>query len=124
MRRLLRNKLEAGKNNRKWDHITKQIGMFCYTGLTKDQVSLFLLTLNLLTRFIRWHGYKRSSISTVLRMVASLWPGSTQTISITYPLRFFLYCKSYYESASFRVSSRILFNNVRPRRRENSKTYF
>lgn len=40
MRKLLRNKLEntaAGKK-RSWKHITDQIGMFCYTGLTKEQV--------------------------------------------------------------------------------------
>ena len=37
MRALLRSKLEAG-SNRPWNHITDQIGMFCFTGLTKDQV--------------------------------------------------------------------------------------
>lgn len=38
MRTLLRNKLEAGNAARKWNHITEQIGMFCYTGLSKEQV--------------------------------------------------------------------------------------
>lgn len=38
MRHLLRQKLEAGNGSRKWNHITEQIGMFCYTGLTKEQV--------------------------------------------------------------------------------------
>jgi aspartate/tyrosine/aromatic aminotransferase len=38
MRRLLRDKLEAGNSSRKWSHITDQIGMFCYSGLTKEQV--------------------------------------------------------------------------------------
>eukprot|EP01040_Poterioochromonas_malhamensis_P006542 gene6542-7043_t len=39
MRNLLRTKLEAGNSGRKWNHITEQIGMFCYTGLSKEQVA-------------------------------------------------------------------------------------
>jgi aspartate aminotransferase len=44
MRTSLREKIEAieKKNNVKksdWQHITDQIGMFCYTGLTEAQVS-------------------------------------------------------------------------------------
>lgn len=39
MRSLLRSKLEAGNLNRRWNHITDQIGMFCFTGLNKGQVS-------------------------------------------------------------------------------------
>lgn len=35
MRQALRTKLEG---TRDWSHITSQIGMFCYTGLTKEQV--------------------------------------------------------------------------------------
>jgi aspartate aminotransferase, mitochondrial len=38
MRALLRSKLEAGDSTRKWNHITDQIGMFCFTGLSKEQV--------------------------------------------------------------------------------------
>lgn len=38
MRHLLRQKLEAGNSKHKWNHITEQIGMFCYTGLSKEQV--------------------------------------------------------------------------------------
>jgi aspartate aminotransferase len=37
MRKLLRSKLEAG-SAKKWNHVTEQIGMFCYTGLSKEQV--------------------------------------------------------------------------------------
>jgi aspartate aminotransferase len=51
MRVLLRSKLEEGQQGKKnlsrsysWNHVTDQIGMFCYTGLTKEQVSLPLLT--------------------------------------------------------------------------------
>jgi aspartate/tyrosine/aromatic aminotransferase len=39
MRSLLRTKLEAGSSKWKWNHITEQIGMFCYTGLSKEQVT-------------------------------------------------------------------------------------
>lgn len=38
MRSLLRTKLEElGKGERDWSHITSQIGMFSYTGLTENQ---------------------------------------------------------------------------------------
>lgn len=40
MRTVLRQKLESAGSTRHWDHITKQIGMFAYSGLTKDQVLL------------------------------------------------------------------------------------
>ena len=38
MRAELRSRLEGG-GDEKWAHITDQIGMFCYTGMTKEQVS-------------------------------------------------------------------------------------
>ncbi|KAK9449990.1 aspartate transaminase [Limtongia smithiae] len=38
MRSLLKEKLEALGSTRDWSHITSQIGMFCYTGLTPEQV--------------------------------------------------------------------------------------
>lgn len=38
MRGLLRSELEAAGSTRSWDHITHQIGMFCYSGLTSEEV--------------------------------------------------------------------------------------
>ncbi|KAK9477580.1 aspartate aminotransferase [Lipomyces japonicus] len=38
MRALLKNKLEQLGSKKNWSHITSQIGMFCYTGLTPEQV--------------------------------------------------------------------------------------
>ena len=38
MRQLLKDGLEAEGSVHNWDHITNQIGMFCYTGLTPPQV--------------------------------------------------------------------------------------
>lgn len=38
MRALLRQKLEALTPEKSWAHVTEQIGMFCYTGLTAQQV--------------------------------------------------------------------------------------
>jgi len=38
MRALLRSAIEAQGGSRSWNHITDQIGMFCYSGLTADQV--------------------------------------------------------------------------------------
>ncbi|KAL7578436.1 hypothetical protein ACA910_012828 [Epithemia clementina (nom. ined.)] len=38
MRTVLRTRLEEAGSKHNWDHITKQIGMFAYSGLSKDQV--------------------------------------------------------------------------------------
>jgi aspartate/tyrosine/aromatic aminotransferase len=38
MRKALKGGLEKCGSNKNWDHITKQIGMFCFTGLTPEQV--------------------------------------------------------------------------------------
>lgn len=38
MRSLLRQNLEDLGNPLPWNHITDQIGMFCYTGLSPEQV--------------------------------------------------------------------------------------
>lgn len=38
MRSLLKNHLRDLGSVKNWDHITKQIGMFCFTGLQADQV--------------------------------------------------------------------------------------
>eukprot|EP01065_Artemidia_motanka_P000800 TRINITY_DN1037_c0_g2_i1.p1 TRINITY_DN1037_c0_g2~~TRINITY_DN1037_c0_g2_i1.p1 ORF type:complete len:932 (+),score=329.34 TRINITY_DN1037_c0_g2_i1:383-2797(+) len=40
MRRLLRGELEALKTPGEWAHITEQIGMFSFTGMTEQQVNL------------------------------------------------------------------------------------
>lgn len=38
MRTVLRERLKAVGSTKCWNHITKQIGMFAYSGMTKDQV--------------------------------------------------------------------------------------
>lgn len=38
MRTLLRNNLESLGSKHNWDHVTSQIGMFCFTGMTPEQV--------------------------------------------------------------------------------------
>jgi len=38
MRSLLKSNLKSLGSTKNWDHITSQIGMFCYTGLTPEQV--------------------------------------------------------------------------------------
>lgn len=38
MRAALRDNLEGLGSKRSWEHITDQIGMFCFTGLTTDEV--------------------------------------------------------------------------------------
>jgi aspartate aminotransferase len=38
MRQALRDGLEKEGSTRDWSHITEQIGMFCYSGMTQEQV--------------------------------------------------------------------------------------
>jgi len=38
MRTSLRSKLESLGSKRNWQHVTDQIGMFCYSGLTTKEV--------------------------------------------------------------------------------------
>ena len=38
MRDLLVNNLQQAGSQRNWSHITSQIGMFCFTGITPEQV--------------------------------------------------------------------------------------
>ena len=38
MRQLLRSNLAKEGSSREWSHITDQIGMFCFTGMTASQV--------------------------------------------------------------------------------------
>jgi aspartate aminotransferase len=38
MRQTLRGELEALQSKLSWNHVTDQIGMFCYTGLKPEQV--------------------------------------------------------------------------------------
>lgn len=38
MRTKLRKGIESRGNKRSWNHITDQIGMFCYTGLKPEEV--------------------------------------------------------------------------------------
>ena len=38
MRTQLRSKLLSLGSTRNWDHVTNQIGMFCFTGLNEKQV--------------------------------------------------------------------------------------
>jgi aspartate aminotransferase, mitochondrial len=45
MRANLRQHLEDLGSTRSWNHITDQVGMFCYTGLTSEQVCPLLLPL-------------------------------------------------------------------------------
>ena len=42
MRKVLRNELERLKTPGTWNHITDQIGMFSYTGLTQKQCEILI----------------------------------------------------------------------------------
>lgn len=49
VRTALKNNLEKNGSSKSWNHITDQIGMFCFTGLTPPQVS------KTITNFIQIH---------------------------------------------------------------------
>lgn len=58
MRTQLRAGIEGAGNKHSWQHITDQIGMFCYTGLKPDQVitCLIALYLSTITFLLLIHG--------------------------------------------------------------------
>ena len=43
VRQSLKDNLESLGSPHKWDHITEQIGMFCFSGMTPEQVKLTFL---------------------------------------------------------------------------------
>jgi len=47
VRTKLRDNLKKNGSTRDWSHITDQIGMFCYTGLKPNEVTVFLYFLNI-----------------------------------------------------------------------------
>jgi len=51
MRQQLVSNLKSAGSKRDWSHITNQIGMFCFSGLTADQVT---------TLKTKWHIYMTS----------------------------------------------------------------
>ena len=42
MRQKLKDGLAREGSTRNWEHITDQIGMFCFTGMTPDQVRNYI----------------------------------------------------------------------------------
>ena len=46
MRSDLVNNLKKEGSSHNWEHITDQIGMFCFTGLNEQQVRTFLIKCN------------------------------------------------------------------------------
>jgi aspartate aminotransferase len=64
MRQGLRARLEAKRTPGNWDHITSQIGMFSFTGLTEKQV---------LSLREKWHVYMVSFCTLVLEFFPFLW---------------------------------------------------
>lgn len=47
MRTKLRDGLKREGSTKNWQHITDQIGMFCFTGMTQDQVFRIWIFFNL-----------------------------------------------------------------------------
>ncbi|KAJ1624073.1 aspartate aminotransferase [Pavlovales sp. CCMP2436] len=42
MRTALRSALEGSGSTKSWNHVTEQIGMFCYSGLNPEQFALYI----------------------------------------------------------------------------------
>jgi aspartate aminotransferase, mitochondrial len=55
MRALLKKNLEDLGSKHDWSHITNQIGMFAYTGLTAEQMDTLAKEVSLLT--LIWNSY-------------------------------------------------------------------
>ncbi len=69
MRTKLKDGLKREGSTRDWAHITDQIGMFCFTGMTADQVRSGVIFCYLILRFkflscFRWKISSRSTAST------------------------------------------------------------
>lgn len=50
MRSALKNNLVKLGSTRSWDHITDQIGMFCYTGMKPNQVGIAIDSFIIITK--------------------------------------------------------------------------
>lgn len=81
MRDALKDGLTAAGSQKKWDHITSQIGMFCYTGLTPEQVG------ELATKVFSliFPGMKRSS--NIVGVVLDLWNQGWKNLSSRFDIR-------------------------------------
>ena len=79
MRTQLKDNLAKEGSIKDWSHITDQIGMFCYTGLKPDQVTLkkkffnFLLIINYYHVWFRLPKLLANIQSILLRTVVSQW---------------------------------------------------
>lgn len=70
MRDALKGGLEGCGSKLKWDHITSQIGMFCYTGLRPEQVDELAKKVNFILRWLSGgdaNVMEYSTLSTVPR---------------------------------------------------------
>jgi aspartate aminotransferase len=95
MRRGLRERLEKRGTPGTWDHITTQIGMFSFTGLSETQVKILrdkwhVYMVSLLMRLLIWHRFEYEFITDFHlpcrpRTAVSPWLVSTQITWITSP---------------------------------------
>lgn len=79
MRDALKGGLEECGSKLKWDHITSQIGMFCYTGLRPEQVDELANKVRFILRGLRvkeTNGVGYSTPSTAPETAGYPWPAS------------------------------------------------
>lgn len=57
MRTQLKDNLVKEGSIRNWDHITDQIGMFCYTGMSEEQVKIFNLIYIIFSFLLKYSAY-------------------------------------------------------------------
>jgi aspartate/tyrosine/aromatic aminotransferase len=82
MRALLKTNLEKLGSKQDWSHITSQIGMFAYTGLSPAQMEALAKEVRNRTVYDRRAANRLYSIlSTRLRMAASRWRASPAQMS-------------------------------------------
>lgn len=93
MRHFLRSGLAKEGSSRDWSHITDQIGMFCFTGMTPAQVRrtksqtffwFWCLTITAFT-ITRWRSWRKTSASIWPRMAVSPLQASPRRTSTILP---------------------------------------
>lgn len=111
VRQSLKDNLESLGSPHKWDHITEQIGMFCFSGMTPEQVKRQSANRE------SWSTYRVSCIAHAIlscnviswRVCSKQWQHLLQTCGMTAHLLvcFCVLCFSIYVTAATRCMARL-----------------
>lgn len=91
VRTKLRDNLKKEGSSKNWEHITNQIGMFCFTGMKPDQVINYqsmYVSLCLFMFCCRLKSWPRNIVSTLQRMGVFQWLELHPRMLIILPMPF------------------------------------